>query len=294
MPICVTLAGTERGFITARGYRAAKTRPACARRLRDELLISELVRIYDENYSVFGVRKMHAAMHRAGWEVGRDQVARLMRKAGLRGAIRGRRPITTTPAAQVAGRFPDLVKRRFTADAPNRLWVADITFVPTWSGFAYVAFVTDVFSRKIVGWNVSSRLTSESLPLQALEMASWAATHHLTGLVHHADHGTQYLSLRYSERLADLGIQASTGSVGDSYDNALAETINGLFKTELIKARKPWRTIEEVELATLEWVWWFNNSRLHSELGYRTPVEIETAYYDSQNARTPIGALANR
>ena len=293
-PICATLAGTERGFITARGYRAVKTRPACARRLRDELLIGEIARIHAANYSVYGVRKMHAAMRRAGWEIGRDQVARLMRKTGLRGAIRGRKPITTTPAAKAAGRFPNLVQRRFTADAPNRLWVADITFVPTWSGFAYVAFVTDAFSRKIVGWNVSSRLTTESLPLQALEMASWAATHDLTGLVHHADHGSQYLSLRYSERLADLGIQASTGSVGDSYDNALAETINGLFKTELIKARKPWRTIDEVELATLEWVWWFNNTRLHSELSYRTPHEIPTANYDSLHARKPAGALANR
>jgi len=229
--------------------------------------MEELTLIHWANYSVYGVRKMHAAMRRAGWEVGRDQVARLMRKAGLRGAIRGRKPITTTPASKAAGHFPDLVKRRFTADAPNQLWVADITFVATWSGFAYVAFVTDAFSRKVVGWNVSSRLTTESLPLQALEMASWAATDDLTGLVHHADHGSQYLSLRYSERLADLGIRASTGSVGDSYDNTLAETINGLFKTELIKPRKPWRTVEEVELATLKWVWRFNNTHLHSELG---------------------------
>lgn len=203
-PICFTLAGTERGFITARGYRAAKTRPNSARTVRDDPLIGEITRIHAANYSVYGVRKMHAAMRRAGWEVGRDQITRLMRKADLRGAIRGRKPITTPPATRTADQFPDLVQRRFTADAPNRLWVADITFVPTWSGFAYVAFVTDVFSRKIVGWNVSSRLTTESLPLQALEMASGESTHDLTGLVHHADHGSQYLSLRYSERLADL------------------------------------------------------------------------------------------
>lgn len=188
-PICVTLAGTERGFIAARGYLAAKTRPACARRLRDELLASELVRIREENYSFYGVRKMHAAMRRAGWEVGLYQIARLVRKADLRGVIRGRKPITTTPAAKTAGLFPDLVGRRFTADAPNRLWVADITFVATWSGFAYVAFMTDAFSRKIIGWNVSSRLTTESSPWPALDMASWAATHALTGLVHHADNG---------------------------------------------------------------------------------------------------------
>ena len=293
-PICATLGGTERGFLTSRGYRAAKTRPASARTLRDDLLIGELTRMHAENYSVYGVRKMHAAMRRAGWDVGRDQVARLMRKAGIRGVTRGRRTVTTTPAARAAGMFPDLVQRKFTADAPNRLWVADITFVPTWSGFAYVAFVTDVFSRRIVGWTVSSRLTTESLPLQALEMASWTAADDLTGLVHHADHGSQYLSVRYSGRLADLGIQASTGSVGDSYDNALAETVNGLFKAELIKPRKPWRTVEEVELATLEWVWWFNNARLHSELGYRTPVEFEAHHYARINARPPAGALANR
>ena len=170
--------------------------------------------------------------------------------------------------------------------------MADITFVPTWAGFAYVAFVTDVYSRKIVGWNVSSRLTTESLPLQALDMASWLTQGNLEGFIHHADHGSQYLSLAYSNRLADLGVQASTGSVGDSCDNTLAETINGLYKNESIKARKPWRSsIEEVELATLEWVWWFNNSRLHSELNYQTPVECEDNYYASQNARTPTGAL---
>jgi len=171
--------------------------------------MEELTRIHGANYLVYGVRKTHAAMRRAGWEVGRNQIARLLRKAGLRGVIRGRKPITTTPVAKAAGLLPDLLKRRLTADAPNRLWVADITFVTTWSGFAYVAFVTDAFSRKIVGWNVSSRMKAESLPLQALDMASWAATDDLTGLVHHADHGSQYFSLRYSERLADLGIQAS-------------------------------------------------------------------------------------
>lgn len=289
-PICVTLGATEGGFITSRGYRAAKRRPASARRVRDELLISEVARLHEVNYSVYGVRKMHAAMRRAGWEIGRDQVARLMRKAGLRGMTRGK-IVRTTVASKLDMRFPDLVKRNFTAITPNQLWVADITFVPTWAGFAYVAFVTDVYSRKIVGWNVSSRLTTESLPLQALDMASWLTQGNLEGLIHHADHGSQYLSLTYSNRLADLGIQASTGSVGDSYDNALAETINGLYKNELIKARKPWRSIEEVELATLEWVWWFNNSRLHSELNYQTPVEYEDAYYNSQQARTPTGTL---
>ena len=288
--ICVTLGATEGGFITSRGYRAAKKRPASARSVRDELLIGEVGRLHEVNYSVYGVRKMHAAMRRAGWEIGRDQVGRLMRKAGLRGMTRGK-TVRTTLSSKLDVKFPDLVKRNFTATRPNQLWAADITFVPTWAGFAYVAFVTDVYSRKIVGWNVSSRLTTESLPLQALDMASWLTQGNLEGLIHHADHGSQYLSLAYSNRLADLGIQASTGSVGDSYDNALAETINGLYKNELIKARKPWRSIEEVELATLEWVWWFNNSRLHSELNYQTPVEYEDDYYNSQQARTPTGAL---
>lgn len=151
--------------------------------------------------------------------------------------------------------------------------------MPTWSGFAYTALVTDVFSRKIVGWNVASRLTTELLPLQALEMAAWSTPQDLTGLVHHSDRGSQYLSLRYSERLTDLGICGSVGTTGDSYDNALAESIFGLYKAELIRPRKPWRTVEEVELATLDWVWWFNNIRLHSELSYRTPNEVEADHY---------------
>ena len=215
----------------------AKTRPASARRLRDALLLDEIRRIHAENYSVYGTRKLHAAMRRAGWEIGRDQTARLMRNAGLRGVTRGRRVFPTTPAGQAAGRFPELVQRAFTAEAPNRLWVADIIYVPTWSGFAYVAFATDVCTRKIVGWNVAARLSTELLPLHALEMAAWHADADLTGLVYHSDHGSQYLSLRYSSRLGELGIQLSTGTVGDSYDNALAETVFGLFKAELIKPR---------------------------------------------------------
>lgn len=293
-PICAVLGGTECGFLTSRGYRAARARPPSDRAIRDEAVIADLERIHAENYSVYGVRKMHAAMRRAGWEIGRDQTARLMRAAGLVGVSRGRTIRTTTAASQAAGAFPDLVSRRFVADRPCQLWVADITYVPTWSGFAYTAFVTDVFSRKIVGWNVASRLTTELLPLHALEMAAWASDSDLTGLVHHSDRGSQYLSLRYSERLTDLGICGSVGSAGDSYDNALAESIFGLYKTELIKPRKPWRTVEQVELGTLDWVWWFNNIRLHSELGYRTPVEIETAYYAAtEPSRLTPASLAN-
>ena len=213
-----------------------------------------------------------------------------MSKAGLRGMTR-ERAVRTIVVSTLDVKSPDLIERDFTAIRPNQLWVTYIPFVPTWTGFAYVACVTVVYCRKIVGWNVSSRLTTESLPLQALDMASWLNQGNLEGLIHHADHGSQYLSLTYSNRLTDLGIQASTGSVGDSYDNALAETINGLYKNELIKARKPWRSIEEVELATLEWVWWFNNSRLHSELNYQTSVEYEDNYHNSQQAKTPTGAL---
>ena len=219
-------------------------------------------------------------MRRAGWDVGRDQVARLMRAAGVQGARRGRK-IFTTVSDPRGPRPADLVERRFTADGPGRLWVADITYVATWSGFAYTAFVTDEFSRRIVGWAVSGSLTTQALPMQALNMAAFMNDPG-EDLVHHSDRGTQYVSLAYSDRLTDLGITASVGSVGDSYDNALAESINAAYKTELIRARKPWRTVEEVELATLEWVHWFNTARLHQNLGHRTPAEVENDYYADQ------------
>lgn len=281
--ICRILGATECGFITARGYRAAKTRPPSARRLSDELLGAEMVRLHEENYGVYGVRKMHALMRRQGWQVGRDQTARLMKLAGVQGVRRSKRTFTTKsdPTTVKPG---DLVNRQFTALAPRRLWVADVTYVATWSGFAYVAFVTDVFSRRIVGWRVASTLKADVLPLQALDMAAWDAGGDLAGLVHHADHGSNYLAVVYTDRIVELGAKPSTGSVGDSYDNALAEAVNGLFKTELIRHRGPWRTVEQVELATLEWVWWWNNSRLHGELDYRTPIEIEQAYYADQES----------
>ncbi len=275
---CRVLNATECGFITARGYRAAKTRPPSARRLSDELLGSEITRLHKANYGVYGVRKMHRAMLRQGWVLGRDQTGRIMRDLGLRGVKRGTKVFTTH--ADPAGMRPtDLVERRFTADAPRRLWVADITYVRTWSGFAYVAFVTDVFSRKIVGFNVASTLKADILPLQALDMAAFAAGGNLTGLTHHSDHGSNYMSLVYTDRIVELGATPSTGTVGDSYDNALAEAVNGLYKTELIRRRGPWRTVEQVELATLEWVWWWNNERLHGELNYRTPEEVEAQHY---------------
>lgn len=276
--ICRTLGATECGFLTARGFRAGQSRPPSARALSDELLGAEITRLHAENYGVYGVRKMHALMLRQGWAAGRDQVARLMRARGLRGVRRGRKVFTTRPGP-AAARPADLVQRQFTADAPRRLWVADITYVRTWQGFAYVAFVTDVHSRRIAGWNVASTLRADILPLQALDMAAWHAGGDLTGLIHHADHGSNYLSLVYTGRIAELGATPSTGTVGDSYDNAMAEAVNGLYKTELIYRRGPWQTIEQVELATLEWVWWWNNQRLHGELGYRTPAETEDAYY---------------
>jgi len=289
--LCRVLRPAVRGFLSARGYRAAKARLPSVRHLRDELLVPEIARLHAENYGVYGRRKMHALMRRQGWQIGRDQTARLMKLAGVQGVRRSKKTFTTKsdPTAPKPG---DLVNRRFIAPAPRRLWVADITYVATWSGFAYVAFVTDVFSRRIVGWRVASTLKADVLPLQALDMAAWDAGGNLTGLVHHADHGSNYLAVVYTERIVELGAKPSTGSIGDSYDNALAEAVNGLFKTELIRRRGPWRTVEQVELATLEWVWWWNNARLHGELDYRTPTEIEQAYYADQE--TPLPATAGQ
>lgn len=287
--LCRVLRPAVRGFLSARGYRAARARMPSVRQLREELLVPEVARLHAENYGVYGRRKMHALMRRQGWQIGRDQIARLMKLAGVEGVRRSKRTFTTKsdPAAVKPG---DLVNRQFTALAPRRLWVADITYVATWSGFAYVAFVTDVFSRRIVGWRVASTLKADVLPLQALDMAAWDAGGDLAGLVHYADHGSNCLAVVYTDRILELGATPSTGSVGDSYDNALAEAVNGLFKTELIRRRGPWRTVEQVELATLEWVWWWNNARLHGELDYRTPIEIEQAYYADRESALPATA----
>lgn len=283
-PICRTLGATECGFITSRGYRAAKTRPISDREVRDCQLIPVLREVHASNYGVYGKRKMWHAMRRKGWNVGREQTARLMRKAGLHGIRRGRKPITTSPSRTVDSR-PDLVDRDFTAPGPNRLWVADITYVRTTSGFCYTAFVTDVFSRKIVGWSTRSTMRTEDLPLEALEHALNSAKNQaLTGLVHHSDRGSQYVSIRYSERLQEAGITASVGTVGDSYDNALAETVNGLYKAELIHARPAWPSVTEVEFETLKWVHWWNHDRLHEALSYQSPAEFEANHYKT-NAR---------
>ncbi len=281
--LCTTLREAVRGFITSRGYRAAKSRPPSARQLKDDLLIPEIQRLHMENYGVYGRRKMHALLQREGWHIGRDQTHRLMKLAGVEGVRRAKKAFTTRPDPALA--LPgDLVERRFTADRPNQLWVCDITYVATWSGFAYVSFIVDAFSRRIVGWNVAATLKADVLPLPALEMAAWHHGGDLDGVIHHSDHGSNYMALVYTGRVQELGAIPSTGTVGDSFDNAMAEAVNALYKAELIRQRGPWKTVEQVELATLEYVWWWNNKRLHGELDLRTPLEVESAYYTEQES----------
>ena len=262
-------------------YYEHKAREADPERLpprvrRDKELSDEIQRVWDENFRVYGARKVWRQLNREQFAVARCTVERLMRTLGLQGVVRGR-SCRTTVSDNTADRPPDLVKRQFTATRPNQLWVADITFVATWAGFVYVAFVVDVFARRIVGWRVANTMRTD-LVLDALEQALWSRTG-TQGLVHHSDRGSQYLSIRYTERLAEAGVESSVGSVGDSYDNALAETINGLYKTEVIRRRGPWRHIDDVEYATLEWVDWFNNRRLLEPIGNVPPAEFEQAYY---------------
>jgi putative transposase len=261
-------------------YWSAKRRPPAARAVRDEELKVHIARVHAENFGVYGASKIWAQLNREGTRVARCTVERLMRDLGLQGAVRGRPRRTTIPDA-AAERPRDLVDRQFHAEAPNRLWVADLTYVRTWSGFVYVAFITDVFSRRIVGWQASTSLRTD-LALHALEQAIWdraRAGEDLDGLVHHSDRGVQYLAIRYTERLAEVGVVNSVGSKGDSYDNALAESIIGLYKTELIRNRGPWRGLDDLELATLECVDWFNHRRLFHELGRIPPAEFEERYY---------------
>jgi transposase InsO family protein len=285
-PICRVLP------IAPSTYYAQKARQADPSRLplrlvRDAQLREEIERVWKENRSVYGARKVWLQLKREGFAVARCTVERLMRRMGLQGAVRGHRYKTTTVFDEAAPRPADLVQRNFLAERPNQLWVADLTYVATWVGFVYVAFVTDVFSRKIVGWRVSNSLRSD-LALDALEQALYARPD-LENLIHHSDRGVQYVSIRYTERLAEAGIEPSVGSVGDSYDNALAETIFGLYKTEVIRHNGPWRNIEEVEFATLEWVDWFNNRRLLEPIGDIPPVEFEALYYERQE--TPAMAV---
>ena len=281
-------------------YYAAKTRTPSARAQRDEELIPRLVELWEANYRVYGVRKLWKAARRAGIAIGRDQTARLMKVAGIEGARRSKRVKTTRPDPASA-RHPDLVQREFTATAPNRLWVTDLTFVATWAGVAYVCFIIDAFSRMIVGWRFASHMRTEMI-LDAIEMARWSRGHRHADLRCHSDAGSQFTSIRYGERLAEIGATPSIGTVGDSYDNALAETVNGYYKAELVRgpARSgPWKTVENLELATLGWVHWHNTQRLHGYLGeirerFRALLgylaeRLEAAADEEERAPYPVG-----
>ncbi len=284
-PICRTLR------VAPSTYHAFKTRVPSARAIRDAVMGPVLLTLWTVNRKVYGARKLWKAARRAGYGIGRDQVARLMRQQGIQGVRRGRR-IRTTRRDDKANRSPDLVERDFTAARPNRLWVTDLTFVATWSGVAYVCFIVDAYSRRIVGWRVASHMRT-AMVLDALEMARWQRGTRLEGLVTHSDAGSQFTSIRYGERLEEIGAVPSIGSVGDSYDNALAETVNGLYKAELIRGpdQGPWKTIDDVELATLGWVHWYNTERLHGYLNDVPPIEYEEAHYAQL---TPSGHTENQ
>jgi len=274
-------------------YYEQKARQADSSRLpertrRDAALKMEIERVWNENRQVYGTRKVWRQLHREGIPVARCTVERLMRQMGLRGVVRGKK-VRTTISDEAAERPADLVERDFTAAHPNQLWVADLTYVASWTGFVYVAFVIDVFSRMIVGWRVSRSLCSD-LALDALEQALWARPE-IKQLIHHSDRGVQYVSIRYTERLAEAGIEPSVGSVGDSYDNALAATIIGLYNAEVIYKDGPWRGVEQVELKTLDWVYWFNNRRLFEPIGNIPPVEYEALYYQQQEAPAMVAGL---
>jgi putative transposase len=268
--------------------RRQEPNKAPARQRRDAVLSREIMRVHAENFGVYGCRKVWRQLLREGVKVARCTVARLMRQLGLKGVIRGKALKTTIPDKAAVCPL-DKVQRQFRAPAPNRLWLSDFTYVSTWQGFAYVAFIIDAFARRIVGWRVSRNARADFV-LDALEQALHARQPvKKGGLVHHSDRGSQYVSIRYTERLAEAGIEPSVGSVGDSYDNALAETVNGLYKAELIHRRTSWKSIEEVELATLAWVDWFNHRRLLEPIGNIPPAEAEANYYAALEA-TPIAA----
>lgn len=276
-PICRVLPIAPSTYHEHVAKRADPARLAC-RAKRDAALDPEIARVFRANYEVYGARKVWRQLNREGFDVARCTVERLMRRQGLAGAVRGK-PIKTTLRDKTAPCPLDHVNRQFHAPRPNMLWLSDFTYVSTWTGFVYVAFVIDAFARRIVGWRVS-RTAHASFVLDALEQALHARRPmHGGGLVHHSDRGSQYVSIKYTERLAEAGIEPSVGTVGDSYDNALAETINGLYKTEVIHRRGPWRSFEAVEFATLEWVDWFNTRRLLAPIGNIPPAEAEARYY---------------
>jgi len=287
-PTCRVLTG-HGCKIAPSTYYAAKARPPSRRAVRDAELLAEIRRVWTERRKgrrLYGARKVWNQLRREGIEVARCTVERLMRADGIVGARRDKSFKTTRPDP-TASRPPDLVQRRFAAARPNELWIVDFTYVPTWSHMAFTAFVSDVFSRRIVGWRTSSAMPTE-LPLDALEMALWTRDRNgeaVRGVVHHSDAGSQYTSIRYSNRLDDAGAVASIGSVGDSYDNAMAESVIGLYKRECVRHDGPFRTIDELELATLSWVDWFNVDRLHSALDHVPPIEFEEHYYRQNPAR---------
>lgn len=283
-PICAVLPIAPSMYYAHKACQADPRRLS-ARAQRDAMLQVEIQRVWDENFQVYGVRKMWRELQRQKIRAARCTVARLMRAMGLQGAVRGRK-VKTTTVDETAAQPADLVNRAFAASRPNELWVSDLTYVATWQGFVYVAFVIDVFARRIVGWRASRSLRTD-LALDALEQALWARPD-TDQLVHHSDRGSQYLSIRYTERLADAGIELSVGSVGDAYDNALAESVIGLYKTEVIRRRGPWRNLEAVEFATLEWVDWFNHRRLLEPIGNVPPAEYEEAYYRSQETQAQV------
>jgi len=288
-PICqvLTAAGTQ---IAPSTYYAAKTRPPSARAVSDAATSALIAQVHRENYSVYGARKVHTELQRQGHPVARCTVQRLMRQAGLRGISRAKGPRTTIPGTGPDTR-PDLVDRTFRAAAPDRLWVADITYCRTFAGWVYAAFVIDVFSRRVVGWQLSTSLRTD-VALDALEMGLWTRQHdgkNTSGLIHHSDKGVQYVAIRYTQRLADAGAVPSVGST-DSYDNALAEAFNSLFKAELVRNKGPWRSIDDLEIAVAEYIDWFNHRRLHGEIGTIPPVEYETNHYRHHHASAPAEA----
>ena len=264
-----------------------------ARTQRDLVLGPVVRQLWEDNYRVYGARTIWKAALRGGHDVGRDQVARLMRSAGIEGVRRTKRIKTTRPPTGMP-RHPDLVGRDFTATAPNQLWVTDLTFLPTWAGIAYVCFIIDAYSRTILGWRVASHMRTTMMVLDAIEMARWSRGAQLEGLRCHSDAESQFTSIRYGERLAEIGALPSIGTVGDSYDNALAETVNGYYKAELIRdpARegRPWNTIEDVELATLSWVHWHNHHRLHGYLDDVPPATFEKTFHATNRTdKTLVG-----
>lgn len=288
-PICRVLQVAPSSYYA---HKQGETDPACRspRRQRDEALAARIATVHQANYEAYGVRKVWHQLRQDGERVARCTVARLMRAAGLQGVVRGGKVVRTTrPAEDQTAVSQDLVQRQFRAERPNQLWVADFTYVATWRGFVYVAFVVDVFSRRIVGWRAHTTMRTE-LVLDALDQALY--DRELDGrLVVHSDRGSQYVAMRYTARLAEAGAAPSVGSVGDAYDNALAESVIGLYKAELIHRRGPWRGFDDVEFATLEWVAWFNQQRLCAPLGYLPPAVYEEQFYRAQAAHTAAVAL---